>query len=140
MSLQQELDRLKLSFKQKTPTKVFQTIKSVIEELDASGIEQKPLKEGDSIPPFSLMDTQGNAVSSDDLLAHGTVVMNFYRGGWCPFCVTELTALSRNLSEIEQLGASLVAITPELPDRASDTKLKNDLSFKILHDQKSQVK
>lgn len=65
--------------------------------------------------------------------------MNFYRGGWCPFCVTELAALSRNLTEIEQLGASLVAITPELPDRSSETKLKNDLSFKILHDQNLEV-
>lgn len=49
MSLQQELDRLKLSFKQKIPTKIFQTINSVIKELDALGIEHKPLKEGDAI-------------------------------------------------------------------------------------------
>ena len=77
MSLQQELDRLKLSFKQKIPTKIFQTLNSVIKELDALGIEHKPLKEGDAIPPFSLMDTQGKAVSSDDLLANGTVVISF---------------------------------------------------------------
>ena len=139
MSLQQELDRLKLSAKQKMPANVFRTIESVIEELEASGIEHKSLKEGDAIPPFSLTDTHGHTVSSEDLLAGGTVVINFYRGGWCPFCVTELAALSRNLSELEQLGASLVAITPELPDRASDTQLHNDSSFKILHDHNLEV-
>ncbi len=39
------------------------------------------------------------------------------------------------LPEIHELGAELVAITPELPDNALSMAEKNDLTFQVLTDQ-----
>ena len=39
-----------------------------------------------------------------------------------------------NLNRIKELGASLVAVSPETPDNALSTKEKNELTFEVLSD------
>jgi peroxiredoxin len=68
------------------------------------------------------------------LLQFGPVVVSFYRGGWCPYCNIELRGLQRALPRIREFGASLVGISPELPDRAISTQEKNKLEFSVLSD------
>ncbi|MEE8301696.1 MAG: redoxin domain-containing protein [Candidatus Tectomicrobia bacterium] len=46
----------------------------------------------------------------------------------------ELYALQQKLPEITSAGASLVAITPELPDQTLTTVEKNQLQFEVLSD------
>jgi|SRR5882762_9739895 len=36
-------------------------------------------------PLFTLKDPEGNSVSSAALPAHGSLVVSFYRGVWCPY-------------------------------------------------------
>src|SRR6185437_1429159 len=74
------------------------------------------LKQGDVAPDFALPDTHGHVIALSTLLDRGPVVISFYRGGWCPFCNLELRGLQRVLPEIVRMGASLVAISPQLPD------------------------
>ena len=45
-----------------------------------------------------------------------------------------MQAYQRNLPEIEALGASLVAITPEKPDNSLSTAEKNGLAFDVCTD------
>lgn len=52
------------------------------DELTGSGILERVLKEGDSIPPFELPNLKGDLISSEDLLQRGNLVMTFYRGVW----------------------------------------------------------
>lgn len=66
-------------------------------------------------------------------------VLGFYRGGWCPYCNMELNALQKVLSEIEQAGAKLVAISPEVPDHSLATMEKNELTFDVLYDEGNRV-
>ncbi len=37
---------------------------------------------GDKLPSFTLPDSQGNMVSSDELLQSGPLVVSFFRGMW----------------------------------------------------------
>ena len=62
------------------------------------------------------------------------MVLNFYRGGWCPYCNYELRAFEEVLERIEDLGSQLVAISPETPDNSLTTKDKNELSYAVLSD------
>ena len=55
------------------------------------------------------------------LLEKGPVVAIFYRGGWCPYCNLELRAWQSHLSELNSLGATLVAISPQTPDNSLST-------------------
>lgn len=104
------------------------------EKLADSGIKDQTLKEGDKIPDFSLPNALGKPVSSADVLTNGPAILNFYRGGWCPYCNIEMRALQERLPEIEDLGATLVAIAPELPTKAEATQEKNELTYDVLSD------
>lgn len=52
------------------------------EELTESGIVNRALAKDGMMPPFSLPNVHGQIVSSEDLLARGPLVVNFYRGSW----------------------------------------------------------
>ncbi|WP_263365522.1 peroxiredoxin-like family protein [Edaphobacter bradus] len=104
------------------------------EALVHSGQASRALKPGDRVSDFILMDAHGSPVRLQQLLEHGPVVVAFYRGGWCPYCNIELRGLQRVLREIQQLGASLVAISPQLPDNSLTTAEKNALEFPVLSD------
>jgi peroxiredoxin len=104
-----------------------------IEEVEKSG--QAPgLAVGEQIPSFVLPDASGDLVSSDELLAHGPLVISFYRGDWCPYCNLELRALEQASPEIGKLGASIVAISGQRPDAAAGLSEKYELSFPVLSD------
>ncbi len=108
-------------------------------DLAASGIAGSSLGVGAKAPDFDLPDATGTKVSLSTLLAKGPVVLAFYRGGWCPYCSTELRALQAKLPEIEAAGATLVAVSPQTPDASLSTAEKLDLAFPVLSDGGNQV-
>ncbi|NOR55016.1 MAG: redoxin domain-containing protein, partial [Sulfurovum sp.] len=73
------------------------------------------------------------------LLKDGPLVINFYRGGWCPYCNLELQAFQDVLPQIKELGAQLVAISPNLPDKSLSSIEKHALSFQVLSDVQNKV-
>ncbi|AZQ83306.1 AhpC/TSA family protein [Colwellia sp. Arc7-635] len=97
------------------------------------------LKLGQQVASFILPNQKDESVSLTDLLAKGPVVVTFYRGSWCPYCNLQLRALQARLSEIHDLGAQLVAISPEVPDGSLDTDEISNMAFNVLSDQDSKV-
>lgn len=79
----------------------------------ASGIEQRILSVGSLAPTFTLEDQNSKRISSADLLANGPLILNFFRGRWCPFCSTTLESWRDISPQIESAGASVVAISPQ---------------------------
>lgn len=134
MSLQIELEELYSGFTKKVPPEVLNTMLGVTRRLVDSGIAEKSLKVGEKAPDFDLPNPNGESVNLHSLLEKGPVVLNFYRGGWCPYCNLELNTYQKHLDEINDLGASLVAISPETPDNSLSTAEKNDLKFDVLSD------
>jgi peroxiredoxin len=134
MSLQIELDELYRGFTKKVPSDVLNTMLDATRRLVDSGIAENSLKVGDKAPDFKLPSAAGESVGLNELLENGPVVLNFYRGGWCPYCSLELNAYKNRLPEIEELGASLVAISPQTPDNSLTTAEKNELEFQVLSD------
>jgi len=110
-----------------------------IGDLVASGIRNSCLRAGDRVPDFSLPSIRGEQVNVRTLLLSGPIVLSFYRGSWCPYCNIELRALQQVLPEIERLGASIVAISAELPDRQVETEKENALTFPVLTDRGNDV-
>lgn len=105
-----------------------------IEALRASGLVETAAKAGDAWPGVPLTDALGKGFDLAALMARGPVVVTFYRGGWCPYCNLELRAWQERLADLKALGATLVAISPELPDHALTTAEKNALAFPVLSD------
>ena len=92
-TLAQQLQQQRERSVQKFPAEVRRVMKAKTEELARSGLVEKSLKVGDRAPDFELPNATGKTVRLGDLLQHGPVVVAFYRGGWCPYCILELRAL-----------------------------------------------
>jgi peroxiredoxin len=103
------------------------------------GIAKSARTVGDQAPAFTLNNANGKAVDVSALWKTRPVVVNFYRGGWCPYCNLELRALQQVVPQIEALGATLVAVSPEKPDDAISTAEKNALTFPVLSDPGQKV-
>jgi len=108
-------------------------------DLALSGIAERVLKAGAEAPAFTLPNAVGRPVSLDQALAAGPVVVTFYRGIWCPYCSIQLKAYQKILPDILRLGGSLVAISPQNPDKSQATLLKNFLQYEVLSDHGNQV-
>jgi peroxiredoxin len=92
------------------------------------------LNVGDKAPEFTLKDATGSNVTLSQLLKKGPVILTWYRGGWCPYCNIALKDLQGGLPQFSAAGATLVAISPELPDHSLDTREKHALAFPVLSD------
>lgn len=144
MSLQAKLDAFKADFEAgrppySVPPSVIETMHRATAELVASGQAGRALKAGDTAPGFALPDAEGMVVRSADLLARGPLVASFYRGVWCPYCNMDLQALEAFLPQIKELGASLVAISPQTAPNSRKSARQNGLTFPILSDPGNEV-
>jgi len=115
------------------------TIADWISELSASGITERSLQVGQAAPKFALPNAHGQTVTLTDLLASGPVVVTFYRGAWCPFCNIALRAYQGILPEIQSLGTSFVAISPQTPDNSLTQTEKEHLGYEVLSDADNAV-
>lgn len=110
-----------------------------VEQLRRAQAAERAPKPGQAAPAFALPNATGRIVEAAELREKGPMIVTFYRGGWCPYCNLELREYQKLLPEIEDLGASLVAISPETPDNSLDTKAKNELQFEVLSDVDSKA-
>lgn len=99
-----------------------------------SGLLKSAKNVGDKAPLFTLNNALGKSVSLSEYLKEGPVILVWYRGGWCPYCNINLQYLQQELPNFKAQGASLLALTPELPDRSISTSEKHDLKFEVLSD------
>lgn len=133
MSMNQEAAAYKANVQEKLGEK-FAIIAGDMERVKAEGTIDAALKVGQRPPEFTLPDAFGNSVALSALLEQGPVVLSFYRGEWCPFCNLELRALQQAQPAMKQLGATLIAISPEKPDHGIIATEKNNLTFPVLSD------
>jgi peroxiredoxin len=134
MSLLAQIQEMQKKFMEHASVENLKIMQGVTEKLIKSDIVEKCLKEGDKIPAFSLPNANNKTVSSDKILSKGPVVINFYRGGWCPYCNLELRAFQEVFPEILKLGVQLVAISPNLPDKLLLSIEKHSLTYEVLSD------
>ena len=111
----------------------------VVTELRQSRISERALSVGQKAPCFELKDHNGRAVSSADLLAKGHLVICFFRGRWCPFCVGQLEAMNMVVGQFQDAGASLVAISPQTVQQSFLMADQHRLRFPLLSDGANQV-
>ncbi len=134
MSLTEQLAGFREQSRKETPQDTLAFMDRSFQDLSRSGIVDRSLKVGNRAPDFVLPNQVDKSVRLSDLLAGGPAVVSFYRGSWCPFCTFEMQALQRALPSIIELGATLVAISPQTPDHSLSTAEKNRLTYEVLSD------
>lgn len=134
-SLQDELDRITQQTRALVQPERLAISERAVAELLASGIESRILPAGAQAPEFSLPDAlTGKLVRSADLLALGPLVLKFFRGRWCPYCMTELEVWRDLHAEVRAMGALLVAISPQNRRHNDFTVQQHALPFPVLSD------
>ena len=111
----------------------------VVAELRQRRHAEGALKGGNPAPRFELPDQNGKLVASAGLLSRGHLVVCFFRGRWCPFCVGQMEAMNRMLAQMEQAGASLVGISPQTVQQSYFMHDQHKLGFPLLSDAGNQV-
>ena len=66
---------------------------------------------GDLIPAFTLPDGQGEMFSSKSL--NKASMLLFYRGDWCPYCISQLEDWQNLLPLLADYNIQLLAISPD---------------------------
>lgn len=93
-----------------------------------------PLLIGEKIPSVSLADQEGMMINLNAVVAMKPTVLVFYRGGWCPFCNKQLSALQEIQSFLDKKGYQIIAISTDSPENLRSTSKKNELGYKLLSD------
>ena len=138
-SLKDRIDTFMQGVAKHAPPEVLAGLAAEIKKLAESGIARGALRVGAKAPDFTLPDAHGKPVTLSALLDRGPAVVTFYRGSWCPFCDLQLRAYQGALGAIHELGAELVAISPQTPDYALSDVEKKQLTFPVLTDQGNRV-
>ena len=92
------------------------------------------LMEGDLSPDFELPNVYGEKINLYSRLNKNKIILIFYRGGWCPFCNLQLRQYQNMMPQFNEYGATVLAISPEIPDRDLTEVEKADLKFEVLSD------
>ena len=127
-----------LSIKKKTftetmPKDVVELYEQNVKDMKAMGIEKKALKVGDKIPDFKL-SLGGKIYSISDVYARGPVILKFYRGGWCGYCMAELKYYSNMYGDFTKANTQIIGISPDTQDISNKTRSKNEIKFDLLSD------
>jgi peroxiredoxin len=93
-----------------------------------------PLLIGEAIPTNTLISVDGNKHQLSDLIAEKPGILIFYRGGWCPYCNTQLSDLRKIEDEIITLGYQILAISPDSPENLRQTMDKQKPNYSLYSD------
>ncbi len=133
-SLEEKLEARRSKSQAKRPENIKAVFSKQSKDLERSQILKKALKEGVDAPSFNLNDKH---ISS--FYKQGNVVVKFYRGGWCPYCMIELKEYQGYYSKFKERGCEIIALSPDLKIEIRKTKKKFDLEFPMYSDQENKI-
>ncbi|RWQ35367.1 MAG: AhpC/TSA family protein [Mesorhizobium sp.] len=92
------------------------------------------VKAGDTVQPFNLTEVDAGPLSLAGLV-NGPLVLIFFRFASCPACNIALPHYNQYLApELRRLGATLVGVSPQVPEKLRDIKDRHQLDFQIATD------
>ncbi|OWJ69175.1 peroxiredoxin-like family protein [Inquilinus limosus] len=90
---------------------------------------------GDTVADFQVPEVDGATLSLGTLLASGPLVLVFFRFAGCPACNIALPYYRDQLAPgLRELGATLLALSPQVPERLVEIKRRHQLDFLVASD------
>ena len=138
-SLQDHLDEITANTRHLVQADRLAIGERAVEELFATGIEERILPVGAMAPEFALRDSNGKVLRSADLLETGPLILKFFRGRWCSYCVTELETWRDLYGRLRERDILLVAIGPQIERQSDFMANQHGLPFPVLSDPGNKV-
>jgi peroxiredoxin len=98
-----------------------------------------PLLIGEKIPNTTLKSSEDKEVVISDLFKKKKTILIFYRGGWCPYCNSHLSALAESEQQLLSLGYQIIAISPDSPSNLAVTEKKDKVNYLLLSDSSGEL-
>ena len=94
-----------------------------------------PLMNGQHIPATVQVTTSdGKKLSLGKVLNNKKTILFFYRGGWCPFCNTQMGQLKKIENQLNALGFQLIGISTDNEQDLQKSIGKHQLDYQLLAD------
>lgn len=99
-----------------------------------------PLLNGQQIPATVQVTTiEGKKLSLGKVLNNKKTILFFYRGGWCPFCNTQMGQLKKIEDQLNKLGFQLIGISTDNVQDLKKSIDKHQLNYQLLADFNSAI-
>lgn len=107
---------------------------SVMAGVPDAAADAEPLQTGVQVPNPEVRTLEGKVVPLDTVRNGDPVVLVFYRGGWCPFCMRHLSALQEVKEDLHGLGWRIVGVSPDKPENLRGAMEKADVAYDLVSD------
>lgn len=138
-SLREQFKERKELIAKYVPAEVQAVHARVVTDLKQAGIVDRVLQREAQAPQFELQDHNDRTFSSANQLSQSRLVICFFRGRWCPFCVGQMEAMNLVLPHIQRARAALVGISPQTVKQSFFMADQHKLKFPLLSDPGNQV-
>lgn len=100
----------------------------------------KPIKEGDTIPYFSLPDQDGYMVNISDYLGKRQLVIFFYPQDGSLSCTREACYFRDLMDVFEEADAEIIGISGQSVESHKNFATANNLKYRLLADTRDEVR
>jgi peroxiredoxin len=98
-----------------------------------------PLLPGSAAPSAEVQRLDGSAVDFQTVLNGKPTLLVFYRGGWCPYCNVQLSALRTLVPDLDTLGFQLIAVSPDRPEELGRSLDELELEYQLVSDATAEL-
>ncbi|CAF1541846.1 unnamed protein product [Rotaria sp. Silwood1] len=98
-----------------------------------------PIEVGQQAPDFTLYNTEKKEISLQDLTSKSNVVLLFFPLAFTGVCTKELCSTRDDISQFENLNATVIAISVDSLFSLGIFRQENELPFDLLSDFNKEV-
>ncbi|MEQ4753410.1 peroxiredoxin-like family protein [Klebsiella oxytoca] len=139
MKLQEKFQHIQQGMIQQVPENILNAFAQSLGELMEQNLEAHALEIGDTAPDFTLPSSNGKQISLYEVLKENSVVLSFFRGNWCPFCMAELNHYQEAINNKIVDSAAVIAISPQTVALNNAATEENGLQFNVLSDKGNKI-
>jgi len=99
----------------------------------------KPVLNGQYVPDVQIKTSEGKVLPLKQLVAKQKTILFFYRGGWCPFCNTQMGQLKAIEKQLAGLGYQLIGVSTDSTDMLQKSIKDKALGYQLLSDFESDL-
>jgi peroxiredoxin len=110
------------------------TVEEETQSVARSAEETRPILIGAKVPELMLRTVDGKLFNLNEAIRNRPTVLIFYRGGWCAYCNMQLGQLQGIEAEIMKSGYQIIAISPDRPEKLSESIDKYKMNYLLLSD------
>ncbi len=98
-----------------------------------------PLLNGQQAPEMQVTTIENKQVPLSKVLNNKKTILFFYRGGWCPFCNTQMGQLKQLEPKLKAAGFQLVGVSTDAPENLQKSVDKMSLDYQLISDYNSTI-